>query len=42
MGPDSLAALRVAVADGFAGGQTTQEIARSILRDQVRQARAAL
>jgi hypothetical protein len=41
--PDSLAAVRVAVADGFAEGKTTADIARAIVRDQVRQrARAAL
>ena len=43
MGPDSLATMRVAVADGFAGGKSIEEIARNILRDEVRQkARAAL
>jgi hypothetical protein len=41
--PDSLAAVRVAVADGFAEGKTTADIARAIARDQVRQkARASL
>lgn len=43
MGRDELAAVRVAVADGFAGGKSIEEIARNILRDEVRQkARAAL
>jgi hypothetical protein len=43
MDPDTLVAVRVAVADGFAEGKTTAEIARSMVRDQVRaKARAAL
>jgi hypothetical protein len=43
MDPDSLAAVRVAVADGFAEGKSVADIARAISRDQVRaKARAAL
>jgi hypothetical protein len=39
--PDSLAAVRVAVANGFAEGKTTADIARAIARDQVRRAARA-
>jgi len=43
MDPDTLAAVRKAVAAGYVNGQTTQDIARIIKRDAVRQAaRAAL
>jgi hypothetical protein len=43
MDPETRAAVRTAIADGFAEGKTTAEIARAIVRDQVRQkARAAL
>lgn len=40
---DQLLSIRLAVRDGVVGQMTTEEIVRSILRDQVRQrARAAL
>lgn len=43
MSPDSLASVRKAVAAGYAAGQTSEDIARALKRDAVRQAaRAAL
>jgi hypothetical protein len=39
--PDSLAAARVAIANGFAEGKTTADIAHAIARDQVRRAARA-